>query len=178
MQFVFDNLLALVVGTVIVGILTTVGQRRQEESVVIAEHYMATGRAAALSNWLQSDLQSATAFTSATDSTLVFSRSSDPAALMTVQVEYRRVRVAGTPVRYQIRRREAGNEITIGPTVTGWTATLLSAADQPTAVASSAKSVRIRVVTAKGFTQARAAPVPATVWQRTFTPRLLGTTTV
>lgn len=178
MQFLLDNLLALVVGTVIIGILAFVTQQRQEESVVVAEHYTTTSRSAALSNWLQSDLQSATAFTSANDSTLVFSRSSDPAALMTVQVTYRRVRIAGTPVRYQIRRQEAGSEITVGPTVSEWTATLLTATAQPTTVASSAKAVRIRVVTGRGFARAQAAPAPATVWERTFSPRMLSTTTV
>lgn len=176
MQFVFDNLIALVVGTVLLGVLAVVAQRQQAESVSLAEHNMAEGQSAAIEAWIQSDLQSATAFTARTDSTLVLSRTSDPASLATIQVEYRRVRKPGTPVRYQIVRREGATERPLGPLVAGWTATLLTASGTVTTSPATARAVRVRVTPALAITGAEtSAPL---LWERTFTPRMLGSTNV
>lgn len=176
MQFLLDNLVALVVGTVLVAVLMVVVQRRQAESVSLAEHQIASGRAAALADWLQSDFQSLTTVTAWTDSTLTFWRSSDPESLDTAQVQYRRVQTSSAPRRYRIVRAEGGTEVAVGPVVSGWSVTLLTAGAQPTASPAAAAALRVRVVTVPPLTDG--ARAPAAVWERTFTPRMWGITNV
>jgi hypothetical protein len=176
MHVVLDNLTVFVVGAVLLGVMAVLGLQRQGESIALAEHHATTGRTAALSDWLRGDLASLTVVTSRTDSTFSFQRISDPGALTTTPVEYRRVRIPGLPVRYQIVRREGTTERVVGPVLSSWTVTLLTVATQPTTTPSAAAAIRIRSVTPPGLT--RSASSTGSVWERTFTPRMLGRTNV
>lgn len=173
MQFLFDNLVAVAVVGVLVGILAVLGLRQQSESVMLAEHHVAAGREAALSDWLQGDLQSLSAVTSRTETRLVFSRTVDPAAAITSVVEYELVCEPSAPSRCQVVRREAGVDRVVSPVVAGFTVTLLTAAGQPTTVPALADALRVRVVTDPELSEG--AP---SVWEQTFTPIMLGRTVV
>lgn len=174
MQFLFDNLVAVAVGAVLIGILAMLGLRQQSESAMLAEHHLAAGREAALSDWLQSDLQSLTAVTSRTATQLVFSRTMDPAATLTNSVEYTLVCPTATPTRCRVVRREAGVDRTVSPVVASFDVTLLTAAGLSTTTPALAAALKVRVVTSPGLTSGG----DASVWERTFTPRMLGRTTV
>lgn len=176
MQFLLDNLLAVVVATVLVGLLTVATLRQQSESVSLAEHHFTAGRSMALSDWLRSDLQSLTAVTAHSGSRLVFTRSTDPSSATTSEVEYALVCDGAAPSRCRVVRREAGAERVVGPNVSAFSVTLLTAAGQPTLSPALTTALKVRVLTPAQLTGS--ASTNAAVWERTFTPRMLAGTTV
>ena len=174
MQFLFDNLIATVVVLVLTLVLLSTTLRRQSESAGIANHQAVAGRTASIAATLRRDIESLAAVQAVTDTSFDFSVTVDPTTtpITTGTVRYRRRQQPDGS--YLVMRLDgSGASRAIGPPMRDWRVTLLTRADVPTAALAEARRVRVRMVTAPAFAQ----PGDSldVVWERVFSPSLLGT---
>ncbi len=186
MQFLFDNIVATIVGATVLLMMVATHHRNQLASAEATSYYMLQQQVLDFTSSLQRDMQnvsSAIDLTEKTDSTFSFMAQVSPTDTTKRQVTYRRKKVetryrkdTGNRDYYQIERLVAGN-VTGGSigTITAWSVQVLNEEGNAAGTVGDARQIRIAleaaspvdVETRDGVT------IRDTRWQSTFRPRML-----
>lgn len=186
MQFLFDNIVASIVGATVLLMMVATHHRNQLASAEATSYYMLQQQVLDFTSSLQRDMQNVSAaidLTEKSDSTFSFMAQVSPTDTTKRQVTYRRKKVesrhrkdTGWRDYYQIERVVAGT-VTGGSigTITSWAVQVLNEEGNPASTVGDARQVRVALEAASPVdVEVRdGVTIRDTRWQSTFRPRML-----